>query len=64
MLAGAFSGGKSRLRLGGLLNLFVNAQQVLPRPKVTLESQALRDLVACDYLTLDCLVALVRSLAD
>ena len=45
-LAGAFSGGKSRLRLGGLLNLFVNPQQVLPGAEVSLESETLRKLVA------------------
>ena len=32
--------------------------------KVALKSEALRDLVACDYLALDGLVALVWSLAD
>ena len=42
----------------------MNSQQVLPRAKVTVESQALRDLVACDYLALDRLVALVCALAD
>ena len=42
----------------------MNAQQVLPRAKVTVESHALRDLVACDYLALNGLIARVWSLAD
>jgi hypothetical protein len=41
----------------------VNPQQMLPGAKVTFESQALRDLEACDDLAFDFLVALVRALA-
>ena len=36
---------------------------MLPSAKVAVEAQALRDLVAWDDLSLDSLVALVRSLA-
>jgi hypothetical protein len=39
-------------------------QQVLPGAKVAVESETLRDLVACDDFPFDGLVALVRSLAD
>jgi hypothetical protein len=42
----------------------VNPQQVLPGAEVSLEADALRDLVACDYLALDWLVSLVRSFAN
>jgi ribosomal protein L20 len=42
----------------------VNPQQVLPRAEVSIESQALRDLVAGDNLAFDCLVTLVWPLAD
>ena len=42
----------------------MNSRQMLPSSKVSLNPQALRDLVACDYLALDCFVARVGPLAD
>jgi len=63
-LAHSFSYGHSVIKKTATLRAsLVNSQQVLPGAKVTVESQALRDLVASDYLALDGLIALIRSLA-